>query len=67
MLVLRRKVGQSIILHGREVITVKVLRESQGIITIGVNAPRYIQVDREEIYLKKQKNDFMFKSISHSN
>lgn len=55
MLVLRRNCGQSIVIGKRADIIVKVLRDENGIITLGVNAPKSIPVDRLEIYQKRQK------------
>lgn len=54
MLLLRRKSGQSVVIQGEEKITVKVLCEKDGIVTLGFEAPKYIHVDREEIYNKKK-------------
>ena len=54
MLVLRRKRGQAIVIHGHEKIIVKVLRDENGVVTLGFDAPRSVNVDREEIYSKRQ-------------
>lgn len=54
MLVLGRKVGQQIVM-GKGMITLKVLRVRDGTISIGIEAPEHLDVDREEIYLKKQR------------
>lgn len=51
MLVLTRKKGQSIQV-GND-IKITVLGETNGSVKIGVEAPRELGVDREEIYLKK--------------
>ena len=56
MLVLRRKRGEAVVIHGQKKIIVKVLREENGIVTLGFDAPKDIHVDREEIYLKKEMN-----------
>lgn len=52
MLVLTRKIGQQIVI-GNGVIQMKVLNADNGIIRIGINAPSNIEIDREEVYLKK--------------
>lgn len=52
MLVLTRKIGQQILI-GKGVIQMKVLKVEDGIISIGIKAPQHIDIDREEIYLKK--------------
>ncbi len=54
MLVLRRRVGEEILINdGR--IQVKVLHEHKGVIVIGINAPLTIDIDRKELFLKKRK------------
>ncbi|MBN9231785.1 MAG: carbon storage regulator [Legionella sp. 40-6] len=53
MLVLTRRVGEQILINKGE-IEIKVLYEHNGIITLGVKAPAHIDVDRKEIFLKKQ-------------
>ena len=52
MLVLTRKIGQQVLI-GNGVIQLKVLKIDGGNISIGFNAPDYIDIDREEVYLKK--------------
>lgn len=52
MLVLTRRIGQQILI-GKGVIQMKVLKVEDGIISIGIKAPQHIDIDREEIYLKK--------------
>ncbi len=54
MLLLRRRSGQSIIIGTREKIIVKVIREENGIITLGIEAPKSTPVDREEVYKKRE-------------
>jgi len=51
MLILTRRVGE-VINIGDEV-EVRVLKIDKGAIRIGINAPKNISVDREEIYRKK--------------
>jgi carbon storage regulator len=52
MLVLTRRIGQQILI-GKGTIQMKVLKVDNGVISIGINAPQHIDIDREEIYLKK--------------
>lgn len=56
MLVLTRKIGQQILI-GKGIIQMKVLKIDNDIISIGINAPQHIDVDREEIYLKKLQQE----------
>ena len=55
MLVLTRRVGEQILINKGQ-IEIKVLYVRKGHIAIGINAPSNIEVDREEIYLRKQTN-----------
>jgi carbon storage regulator CsrA len=52
MLVLSRKVGESIVIGGAVVVTV--VRVQDGKIHLGIRAPREIVVDREEIHEARQ-------------
>jgi len=52
MLVLTRNVGESIIIG--DLITIVILGVKGGQVRIGVEAPKEIQVHREEIYEKIQ-------------
>ena len=52
MLVLTRKIGQQVLLN-KGSIQVKVLKIDDDIITIGFSAPEDVDIDREEIYVKK--------------
>ena len=56
MLVLTRKIGQQILI-GKGLIQIKVLKVTNDIISIGINAPQHIDIDREEIYLKKLQQE----------
>ena len=47
MLILSRKVGQSIVINGN--VIVKVLSMDQGNVRLGIQAPPEVQVHREEI------------------
>ena len=52
MLVLTRKIGQQILM-GNGSIQMKVLKIDDGVISIGINAPDLIDIDREEVFLRK--------------
>jgi carbon storage regulator len=52
MLVLTRKIGQQILM-GNGSIQMKVLKIDDGVISIGINAPDHIDIDREEVFLRK--------------
>ncbi|CZG79462.1 carbon storage regulator [Legionella pneumophila serogroup 1] len=56
MLVLTRKAGQQILI-GKGLIQMKVLKVDDDIISIGIKAPQHIEIDREEIYLKKLQQE----------
>ncbi len=55
MLILSRKVNESIVIDGR--ITVKVVRVDGEIVKIGIDAPPDVPVHRQEVYLEIQKNN----------
>ena len=52
MLVLDRRIGQKILM-GNGTIQMKVLKVEDGIISIGINAPNHIDIDREEVFVRK--------------
>jgi carbon storage regulator len=54
MLILSRRRGQSIRIDDR--ISVRVLNISQRVVNLGIEAPPWVQVDREEIYQRKRLN-----------
>ncbi|HCD9500596.1 TPA: carbon storage regulator [Legionella pneumophila] len=56
MLVLTRKAGQQILI-GKGLIQMKVLKVDDDVISIGIKAPQHIDIDREEIYLKKLQQE----------
>ncbi|HDO7798506.1 TPA: carbon storage regulator [Legionella pneumophila] len=62
MLVLTRKAGQQILI-GKGLIQMKVLKVDDDIISIGIKAPQHIDIDREEIYLKKLQQEQAESSI----
>ncbi len=51
MLILSRKVGESLIIDGN--IEIKILHIKNGNVRVGVHAPDNIVVDREEIHERK--------------
>jgi len=63
MLVLTRKIGQQILI-GKGLIQMKVLKVNDDVISIGIKAPQHIDVDREEIYLKKLQQERALSSLS---
>lgn len=56
MLVLRRSCGQSIVIGNNGEIIVKILRDDKGVISLGIEAPKAMRVDRQEIYEKRKLN-----------
>lgn len=52
MLVLKRRIGQQVLISNGS-IQMKVLDVNDGIISIGFNAPHHVDIDREEVYLRK--------------
>lgn len=55
MLVLSRRLNQTIVIAGEVRVTVLAISPSR--IELGVEAPRQITVDREEIHLRRQVED----------
>jgi len=53
MLILARKIGESIVIDGR--ITVKILRLDGDVVKVGIEAPTSIPVHRQEVYDEIQK------------
>ncbi len=53
MLVLRRMCGQAITIGKDAEIIIKVLRNENGTVSIGVDAPMSVLVDRLEVYEKR--------------
>lgn len=54
-MVLPRKIGESIIIN--KTIRVKLLGFSKGVGRIGVDAPADTVIDREEVFLRKQREE----------
>ena len=55
MLILTRRVGETVMIGDDVVVTV--LRVKGNQVRIGVNAPKSVSVQREEIYARMQKDD----------
>ena len=55
MLILSRKVGESIVIDGR--IQVKILRLEGEVVKIGIEAPSSVPVHRQEVYEEIQRNN----------
>lgn len=55
MLILSRKIGETIVIDGR--IRVKIMRVEGDGVKIGIEAPPEISVHRQEIYDEIQKNN----------
>lgn len=58
MLVLKRKIGERIIMHGgplREPVVLMVVDNGPSGVRIGVNAQPEVMVDREEIYERRRE------------
>lgn len=55
MLILSRKLGESIVIDGR--IHVKVVRVEGDVVKIGIEAPPAVPVHRKEVYEEIQRNN----------
>jgi carbon storage regulator len=55
MLVLSRKIGESVVIDGR--ITVKIVRVEGEVVKVGIQAPPDVPVHRQEIYDEIQRNN----------
>lgn len=55
MLILSRKIGESIVIDGR--IIVKIVRLDGDMIKLGIEAPSEVPVHRQEVYDEIQKNN----------
>lgn len=52
MLVLTRKIGEQVLIDEGS-IQIKILKINDDVIHMGFSAPSHIDIDREEIYIKK--------------
>ena len=55
MLILSRKLGESIVIDGR--IHVKIMRVDGDVVKIGIEAPSSVPVHRQEVYEEIQRNN----------
>ena len=55
MLILSRKLNESIVIDGR--IVVKIVRVEGDVVKVGIEAPRSVPVHRQEVYQEIQKNN----------
>lgn len=55
MLILSRKIGESIVIDGR--IIVKIVRLDGDLVKLGIEAPSEVPVHRQEVYQEIQKNN----------
>jgi carbon storage regulator len=55
MLILSRKLGESIVIDGK--ITVKIVRVDGDVVKIGIEAPATVPVHRQEVYEEIQRNN----------
>jgi carbon storage regulator len=55
MLILSRKLNESIVIDGR--IIVKIVRVDGDVVKIGIEAPKDVPVHRQEVYTEIQKNN----------
>ncbi len=63
MLILSRKKEESLILNGN--IEVKILEVANGIVKLGIVAPRDVEVHRKEIYEKIKEENRASVSATH--
>ncbi|HAT4455370.1 TPA: carbon storage regulator [Legionella pneumophila] len=55
MLVLTRRKGEQILIDKGQ-IQIQVIYQRRGVVALGIKAPPHIDVDRKEIFLRKQAN-----------
>ncbi|MBA2711545.1 MAG: carbon storage regulator [Tatlockia sp.] len=54
-LILTRRTGEEILIDKGQ-IQIKVIYQGKGIVALGIKAPAHIDVDRKEIFFRKQAN-----------
>ena len=64
MLILSRKIGESIVIDGR--INVKVMRVEGDVVKLGIEAPAEIPVHRQEVYEEIQRNNQQAMTKQHA-
>jgi carbon storage regulator len=64
MLILSRKLGESIVIDGK--IHVKVMRVEGDVVKLGIEAPAEIPVHRQEVYEEIQRNNQQAMTKQHS-
>ena len=55
MLVLSRRIGEEIMIDKGQ-IKIKILTMRNGSVAVGIQAPKQVDVDRKEIFFRKQNN-----------
>ena len=55
MLILSRKVSESLVIDGR--IVVKIMRVDGEVVKVGIEAPRDVPIHRQEVYAEIQKSN----------
>ena len=55
MLILSRKLGESIVIDGK--IVVRVMRVDGDVVKLGIDAPANVPVHRQEVYAEIQRNN----------
>jgi len=55
MLILSRKIGESLVIDGR--ILVKIVRVEGDVVKVGIQAPPDVPVHRQEVYEEIQRNN----------
>lgn len=63
MLVLMRRIGESVMIGDSVVVTVLGIKGNQ--VMIGTHAPKEVSVDREEIYLRKHPEQTVLKMVDY--
>lgn len=56
MLVLTRRNGEQILIDKGRII-IKVIYQRKGVVALGIQAPPHVDVDRKEIFIRKQTEE----------